>query len=214
MALKPIAQIAGLGAALAAGLALSSSVAQAEPAAPAPAAPAPKPDATPKSWEKPAVVQFKTHGRAATAAPTACKIAFVEVKDLRSDPQMGTMGPRAVRAIDPIDWLRAGLGTLAENKYLSLVPAGQTADVELKVELLKAYIQPMNMAKSTTVVLRIRYGGVHGLPEPRIYRGAHTAVNWNSTDDEIQGAMNLALEDAIRSVRADLMGVCWTVPKG
>jgi hypothetical protein len=36
-------------------------------------------------------------------------------------------------------------------------------------------------------------------------------MNWAATADETQGALRLALDDAVGSVRGDVGGLCWGV---
>jgi hypothetical protein len=142
----------------------------------------------------------------ATAQAWLCRVSVAEVKDARPDPSMGGMGLRTVHAADPVAWARGGLGALSANKAIALTPAGEPADVALKVEIVKAYIEQVNMAKNATVVLKVSFSPGGG--EPRIYRGLHSAINWNSTDEEIQGAMDRALNEAVMALSADLTDAC------
>jgi hypothetical protein len=144
--------------------------------------------------------------------PNGCRIALAEVLDTRANPQMGGLGARTLHSRDPAAWVRGGLRALGSD--FTLIEPDGAPDVAIRVEILKAYIEAMPDTKSATVVLRAHYDGPHGAAEPRLYRGAHTAMNWISSDGEIQSAMNDALNKAVNAIRADLAGLCAPRPAG
>jgi hypothetical protein len=144
------------------------------------------------------------HGRKDDAV--RCRLALGEVKDIRPDASMGAMGTQVVQVADPAAWTRDGLGALSLNHALEIVPADAHPDLTLKVELVKAYVQAMNTAKSATVVLRVGFVGRDAAP--KIYRGVHTATNWINGAGEMQGALKFALDDAVRQLSADAPGLC------
>jgi hypothetical protein len=139
-------------------------------------------------------------------AAATCRVALGEVKDIRTDPVMGTIGTHVIRVGDPAQWTRDGFKALSDNRSLEIVPADGRPDVTLNVELVKAYVEFMATAKSATVVLRVRYAGRDAAP--RVYRGVHTGTHWANDVSEMQGALALALGEAVKQVSAEAPEVC------
>ena len=143
------------------------------------------------------------------AAPPACKVSIGEVVDARSDTQsMGRFGGRYVRHEDTVGWLRSGLETLSHDKRLNFVGAENGDSLMLHISLLKAYMEGLATSKNATVVLRVRY--VHGgaTVSENTYRGDLTDVNWGSGDGEARDSLNIALQEALHAVDADLAARC------
>jgi hypothetical protein len=140
-------------------------------------------------------------------AAKSCRLAVGEVKDIRADASMGAMGRHVVGMADPAAWMRDGFKALKENRLLDLVAADDRPDVTLNVELVKAYVEPLATAKAATVVLRVTYAG-RSAAGPKVYRGVHNATNWANTEGEMEGALTLALGEAVNQVRADATEAC------
>jgi hypothetical protein len=150
---------------------------------------------------------------AASAGGPVCRVQLGEVVDKRSDAEsMGTIGGRAVRAVDSAAWVRSGLESLGGDGSITLVDA--TPDLMLQTELLKGYVMSQATAKTTDVVLRIHTSLRGGPATEQIYRGTDSGMNWASGDGETQSALNRALGQALAQVRKDLLERCAAGAKG
>lgn len=140
----------------------------------------------------------------------ACHLAVAAVNDGRADSEsMGMLGGRVVRARDSAAWVRAAFESLKSDARISLVePGSPTAQVSVDVELLKAHVASVNMAKTANVAVRVRYqSGAAGASEKTL-RGESTDVNWNSGDNEALDLMNSALAEIVAVVHADVLAGC------
>jgi hypothetical protein len=135
--------------------------------------------------------------------PAGCGLQLASVRDLRADPpSLGNIGPREVRADDFAAWVRGGLdGGLRK-------PAAAAAPVSIDAEILKAYVHWLAISKSADIVLRVRFSRDNQVVGEKVYRGANTAMNWASGDDEIRWALAEALAALVVQVNADAPGYC------
>jgi hypothetical protein len=146
---------------------------------------------------------------------TVCRVQLGAVVDKRSDAEsMGSIGGRAVRAVDSAAWLRSGLESLGRDGRIVLVEVGEASDLELKAELLKGYVMSMAAAKTADVALQVHISRRGGLDTDRVYRGTDEAPNWIAGDEETQGALNRALAQALAQIRTDLLARCGVISRG
>ena len=138
-----------------------------------------------------------------------CRVQLGMVVDKRSDSEsMGSIGGRAIRAVDSAAWVRSGLESLGRDGRIVLVEAGEASDLELKAELLKGYVMSMAAAKTADVVLQVHISRRGGPATDQVYRGTDEAPNWIAGDEETQGALNRALAQALAQVRTELLARC------
>lgn len=168
-------------------------------------------DFAPKNGRIPWAYSFKG------ISPATCRISIADVVDARSDKQsMGRFGGRYVRHEDAVGWVRSGLETLIHDKRFRFVSLADVGDgVLMNVSLLKAYMEGLATSKNATVVLRVSYvRGAEFLGE-NTFRGDFTDVNWGSGDDEARDSLNVALQEALLAIDADLAARCskWLEPK-
>ena len=142
--------------------------------------------------------------------PAPCRVSVAEVRDTRADPQsMGDIGGRVVRAEDATAWLRSGLNSLGADKRLALseAPAGE-ADITVRAELVKAYVESLRINKSANVVVRIRYAQGGADAGEKSFRGDDGGMNWASGDSEAQQVLNRALGEVVFALDQDLIARC------
>ncbi|HEY8949985.1 MAG TPA: hypothetical protein VIM56_13960 [Rhizomicrobium sp.] len=134
----------------------------------------------------------------------ACAIRLVEVRDARADMRsMGTIGARMIDEPDSVAWMRSGFDTLKRDARISFADGGKAMD--LKVEILKAYMLSITEAKTTNIVVRIDYGGAQ--PEG-VYRGTDTGLNWASGSGETQSSFDRAMAQLMASIDEDIVARC------
>jgi hypothetical protein len=154
---------------------------------------------------------------AALAAPApqpVCRVKLTGVTDLRSDKQsLGFVGGRSIQSPDAAGWIFGGMGGLAREGRLVLVAGEEARDLEIQVEVLKAYIYTITQVKAATVVVRVRYS--HGGTEfgQQIYRGTKDALNWWGSDKEARDALDLALAESVAIIHTDTVLTCAQVAK-
>lgn len=136
----------------------------------------------------------------------ACAIRVVEVRDARADTRsMGTIGARMIDEPDSVAWMRSGIDTLKRDARISFADSGSKA-MDLKVEIVKAYMLSITEAKTTDIVVRIDYGG--GAQPEAVYRGTDTALNWNSGSGETQSSFDRAMAQLMASIDEDIVARC------
>lgn len=128
-----------------------------------------------------------------------------DVRDLTRG--MGEFAGRRVEMADPAAWVRSALQILNEDRRINLVSEDPTA-LELRVEILKAYVQSSASTRAATVVIRIEYYRGAGAHDEQLYRGSDQSVNWIGEPSETTRAVNRALGRIVESVRADLLTRC------
>ncbi len=142
--------------------------------------------------------------------PGACKVRLLPVHDTRADPTtMGSIGGKPVQSPDGPSWVMLALQTLGQDNHINLVAGDATdADIDVNVDLLKAYVISLTMSKSANVVVRAHYSHGANPPEDVVYRGVETGTNWASTQSESRGALGAALSQIVTQVHADVLQRC------
>jgi hypothetical protein len=150
----------------------------------------------------------------AAVAQPACRVKVAEVIDLRADKQsLGFVGGRSIQSPDAAGWIRDGMGGLAKEGRLVLVAGDEGSDLEVQVEVLKAYIYTITQVKAATVVVRVRYRHGGAEIDQMVYRGTKDALNWWNGDKEARGALDLALAEAVGMIQMDTLATCSRVAK-
>jgi hypothetical protein len=145
-----------------------------------------------------------------TKGEPVCRVALTAVRDVRSDTQsMGMLGGRAVRAADSTAWVRAGFETLKEDARIAIVkPDDASATLRLSIDLLKAHVASVNMAKTANVAVRVTYAAGTSDPVAMVLRGEMTDVNWGSGDGEAFDLMNQALAEIVAAAHPEVIVRC------
>ncbi len=141
-------------------------------------------------------------------APFVCHVRLGEIRDLRPDPEvLGDLGGKTIKAGDTRQQLRDALAGVATRAIVFAAP-GAPADLEMRVDIVKAYIYALTMAKTGAVALRVTFVRDGAVVGEHIYRGGSETVNWASGQGEARGAVRMAMEDAVRQIGPDLFQAC------
>jgi hypothetical protein len=135
------------------------------------------------------------------AGAAACPFTVKSIEDRRDDKSLGQLIRTKVSGDRFDEWFANGLASIP----------GHTADgarVEVRVEVLKAYIHGLSTLKSANLVARVSTSVDGGAPRVTTYRGVDGSTNWNSSESEVQEAFDRALNDLQRQIGADLSQSC------
>lgn len=122
---------------------------------------------------------------------------------------MGVLWGRAVYNFDTTAWVRSGLLTLSADPRIHFADDKEPApDLTFDVELVKAYINADSMAKTTNVVLRVRWQGA----DSSVYRADQTGLSWGNSEGEAHAAFTAALASLMDDVHRDVMTRCAAKP--
>lgn len=144
-----------------------------------------------------------------------CQVFIRDVADKRMDKDtMGQIGDRTIHDADPASWLRSGLLTLNRDKHITIAGSQKDSDLDLDVDLLKAYIISITSDKSANVVVRVHYSRNGAALGERVVRGVETGWNWGNGADEVQTAFNYALEDLLKTLAQDVDSRCAALRAG
>ncbi len=184
-------------------------------AAPLAACATPEPAVVTSEFTRSAPPAWAKAAAPATGAQGVCKVRLGEVRDLRSDTKaMGYIAGRPIHGVDGPAWVGSGLQTLGQDGRIEIVDAAATADVDLEVDILKAYILSLTQVKAATVVVRVRYRQGPGPATEQVYRGAKDSLNFASSEAETRAALNQALARAVDAVHRDVLGFCQAAQPG
>lgn len=146
----------------------------------------------------------------AAERPVFCHLQVHELEDRRSDPRMlGNVGNRAVYApTDSRSWLQNTLRGLARYGVALQFGDGTAAGaLPVRISLLQAWLSSQETSKIANVVLELSYQQAGSLYTAR-YRGSEHALNWSSSDDEINNLLDEAFAQAFRQMASDLQHSC------
>lgn len=140
----------------------------------------------------------------------ACNVRLGPVHDLRADPEtMGDLYGKPIQGKELPAWLSYSFEVLGHDPHINLVGAdAKEVDVDLSVDILKAYLMATAMAKSANVVVRVHFTGGAVPAEDHVYRGIDSGVNWVGSQAESKGAMSRALTELVTQVHTDLTRRC------
>ncbi len=138
-----------------------------------------------------------------------CRVHIADVRNARENPEfMGQMGPRPVIAADAVTWVRSALETMNAFPRLRLVGEGDEADLELRIELIKAYVMSYASAKASDVVVRVGYSRQGRKLDERVIRGTDNGTNWINGEGEMQSSLNGALASLVQQLDRDVIAHC------
>lgn len=144
-----------------------------------------------------------------------CAVYLADVRDLRGDKDdLGQIGDMLVQSQDTSAWIGAAIRSLARPPDIVFVNSSASSAITLNVDLVKAYISTINMAKDAAVVVKVRYSRDGVVLDEMSYRGADTDVFWGLDKPEMAIALNNALRRALVPLRGDLLARCQTAAPG
>jgi hypothetical protein len=139
--------------------------------------------------------------RTPAAETGACRFTVTAIDDRREQASLGSVGHTRVDGEGFTAWFANGIAAIPGY-------AGDGAPIELRVEVLKAYVQSLATLKSANLVVRVQVAAAGAPPRVKTYRGVDGSTNWNSTENEIQAAFDAALANLKQQIGADLDGLC------
>lgn len=136
-------------------------------------------------------------------------VLFEPVVDGRAagSEELGAIGGRPFSAGELVTWVDrelSGLGT-ASFTVARQPPAGGPPALTVRLRVLKAYVQSVNVTKAAVVVLQAQLEQPAGAaPVTRTVRGQHASLNWASGEGEVTEALREALDACLDQLRADV----------
>jgi hypothetical protein len=125
---------------------------------------------------------------------------------------LGRVAGRTVRSpADAQVWLRAVINRLAEQGIVvdfSATDAALASTIDADARLKSAWVDSAATAKLASVVLNVQYSYRGTSIKTADYRGSVSAVNWNSTTDEVQGMVDDALAQVLTQLATDFRVIC------
>lgn len=134
------------------------------------------------------------------AVETRCTFRIEVIEDRRDDKSLGRLARTRVDGEGFIDWFAHGMSSIPGH-------TDGAAARTLKVEVLKGYIQSIGVMKSANLVVRVVTTDPTG-QRVVMFRGVHNSTNWNSSENEVQAAFDLALADLQQQMGTDLQKHC------
>lgn len=143
---------------------------------------------------------------AAAAAPqegaaTACRFSVKSIDDHRDQASLGTVGFTRVDGADFSRWFADGMAAMPGYSR-------EAAPLELRMEVLKAYIHSLGTLKSANIVVKVTAASDGVQHSTRTYRGVDGSLNWSSSESEIQAAFDRALGNLRQQMSAELAALC------
>ncbi len=152
---------------------------------------------------------------AAAATPGECVVQVRPIEDQREgSPGFGSSANVDLFAQHLADWVRSAVGTLDSPKRRVVMPTAGTAgradqdDLAMTVRIHKAYVQSVATSKTVHIVLSNQYERGGRMVATEYYRGSDTSVNWSGSADEVESAMNKAMNSALVAMRKDIDRYC------
>lgn len=148
---------------------------------------------------------------AARDSHSACALYMKAITDARSpNEQVVLLGTYRVFTESVPRWVRDGVASLNKMGHRVVFAEEQTrpmpSDVILSLTIRKAYVQP-DISKSANLVVSVEYQHRDKL-ESRVYRGHDASINWSSSADEFESAMNRALTRVLTEISNESRRLC------
>ena len=137
----------------------------------------------------------------AEAAAPACRFAVKSIDDRRDQASLGTVGFTKVEGDDFSRWFADGIAAMPGYSR-------EAAPIELRIEVLKAYIHSLGTLKSANIVVKVTVADGGAPPTTKMFRGVDGSTNWSSSESEIQVAFDRALVHLRQQMSAELAGLC------
>jgi hypothetical protein len=109
------------------------------------------------------------------------------------------------------DWVKSAVTSLesTQGKVVALTDGSARQDgLVVTVRIHKAYIHNMATSRTAHVVLSNQYEGGGRMLGTEVYRGSDTSVNWSNSADEVEAAMNTAMNLALAAMGKDVDRYC------
>ncbi|HUP92580.1 MAG TPA: hypothetical protein VM074_10065 [Solimonas sp.] len=143
-----------------------------------------------------------------------CAVQLGSISDARGDRSgLGDLGKVVeVQQPDFGKWVASGFELLLAGSPGSAGAVPATASlpgaIRIDAELLKTYVNLNGTSKAATVVVRTRFMDGSALLLEQVYRGNESFVNWSSSAEEMQSALDYCLREILTAARDDLGQLC------
>ena len=159
-------------------------------------------------------MQFVAEARkeASTAVAGNCAVYVRRVEDQRDSVEgFGSSPNLELFARHIPDWVKSAVTSLdsAKGKIVALSDGSERQDgLVVTVRIHKAYVHNMATSRTAHVVLSNQYESGGRVLGTEVYRGSDTSVIWSSSADEVEAAMNTAMNLALVAMGKDVDRYC------
>ena len=139
---------------------------------------------------------------ATTSAVTSpCQFSVKTIIDSREQMSLGMMGLTHIDGAGFQRWFESGISTIPGYRH-------ENAPIELRIEVLKAYIQGISTLKSANLVVRVHAIEKGNILLSKTYRSFDNSINWFNSESEIQTTFNNTLTDLKHQIHSDISILC------
>jgi len=139
--------------------------------------------------------------RPVAAEVAACRFTVKLIEDRREQTGLGTVVRTSVDGEGFSGWFADGIHAIPGYAH-------DGAPIELRIEVLKAYIHSIATMKSANLVVRVQLAADGAPLQVKTYRGVDSSTNWSSSESEIQITFDNALNDLKLKMSADIDRLC------
>ena len=147
-----------------------------------------------------------------TAVAGNCSVYVRRIEDQRDSVEgFGSSPNLELFARHIPDWVKSAVTSLesTQGKVVALTDGNARQDgLVVTVRIHKAYIHSMATSRTAHVVLSNQYEGGGRVLGTEVYRGSDTSVNWSNSADEVEAAMNTAMNLALAAMGKDVDRYC------
>lgn len=130
-----------------------------------------------------------------------CPFHIAAIKDLRSSDNLGFVMRTQVDGKNFLRWLTEGIAAMPGHNR-------DSATVNLRIEVNKAYVEGLAQLLSANIILMVYASGSEGVVTEKMYRGVGSKTNWWNSEAEIQAVFEAALYDLQRQIGTDIQELC------
>jgi|GEM_PF-3708674 len=156
--------------------------------------------------------QSRSHDPSPPSQKT-CAVIIQAVEDKRELKDiLGIVGWRTVYADNFPEWVIHQIKMLDSFGYAVNVQSTDNNPgvncLNLSVVIRTAYIRTFSASIAATVVAEVSYSRDMQLLGKKMYRGNKTKVNWNSSENEVNGIFSEVFAQILKSISNDLAQYC------
>ena len=147
------------------------------------------------------------HDHPGALATRTCRINLLPVKDSRSNQQtLGVAGNVPVLADDVSQWVYRGLVSGLTQAGHQVVDAAKGQDLQVAIKL--AYLRSLPLRLHATVSIDVGMARTGKTRYTQTFRAVGEKNNWANGDGEIMEVLNIALNNAVADMAADIGRAC------
>jgi hypothetical protein len=168
--------------------------------------------ATPATEPLRFVAETRNDGSADTSK--ACVVYVRSVDDVRNPAStFGSYSNLDLFAQTVPSWVRSALVSLDGPKRKVVLAQTDSRDTTadslvMFVRIHKAYVERLASSKTAHIVLSSRFERHGKTLATEFYRGSDTSVSWTGSADEVENAMNSAMNSILGPIRMDMERYC------